>query len=105
MDERSLSDAIARALDAHGPLEGSVWLRIQELGHLRIEATTVEACGDCDDCSATISVHRDHFERVVRGDLDPLSAVMTGKVRIRGSLPAAGRFARILGKAREGGLI
>lgn len=105
MDEDSLSDAMRRALAAHGPLDGSVWLNITDLGQLRIEGTEVEAGADGDNCNAAITVSRDHFTRIVEGDLDPLSAVMTGKVRIKGSLPAAGRLAKILGKARADGVI
>jgi putative sterol carrier protein len=105
MDQTSLARALERSLQSYGPLDGSVWLCITDLGQVRVERNGALACDDGNDCDATITVHRDHFERIVEGKLDPISALMSGKVRIKGSLAAAGRLARILGKAREDGVI
>ena len=105
MDQASLAQALERSLQSHGPLEGSVWLCITDLGHLRVEQNGALPCDEGSDCNATIIVHRDHFERIVEGKLDPISALMSGKVRIKGNLAAAARLAKILGKAREDGVI
>jgi putative sterol carrier protein len=45
-----------------------------------------EGAGDAD---ATISASEETFERIVDGDLNPTSAYMTGKLKVKGDMGAA----------------
>ena len=42
-----------------------------------------------DGADATISASEETFERIIRGDLNPTSAYMTGKIKIKGDMGAA----------------
>jgi len=48
--------------------------------------------GDC-----TISASEETFERIVDGKQNPLTAYMTGKIKIKGDLSAAMKLKEILG--------
>lgn len=47
------------------------------------------------DCTITIS--KDNFEALARGDLDPTTAFMMGKLKISGSMGIAMRLQKLFG--------
>jgi putative sterol carrier protein len=50
------------------------------------QVSVTEGGGDAD---ATISTSEETFERIVDGDLNPTSAYMTGKLKVKGDMGAA----------------
>ena len=54
--------------------------------------SVAEGGGDAD---ATISTSLETFEKIVAGDLNPTSAYMTGKLKIKGDMGAAMKLQKI----------
>jgi putative sterol carrier protein len=49
--------------------------------------------GDQADC--TISVSEDNFEQLISGDLNPTTAYMTGKLKVKGDMGAAMKLQKL----------
>ena len=58
----------------------------------KVAVSEGDSGGDC-----TISASEDTFERIVDGRQNPLTAYMTGKIKIEGDLGAAMKLKEILG--------
>jgi putative sterol carrier protein len=54
--------------------------------------TVSEGAGDAD---VTISASQDTFEKVIAGELNPTSAYMTGKLKIKGDMGAAMKLQKL----------
>jgi putative sterol carrier protein len=54
---------------------------------------TVAEGGNTAD--ATISVSEDNFEQMIRGDLNPTTAYMTGKLKVKGDMSAAMKLQKL----------
>ncbi len=61
------------------------------------EVTNDNAPADC-----TVIVSKDDLEAMTRGDLDPTTAFMTGKLKINGDMSVAMALQPILARARGG---
>lgn len=92
-------DAAVKALNARlgdGPgLGGSVKFEIEDEGAVRIDgagATADESPADC-----TISATAETFEGLLRGEVNPTTAFMTGKLRVEGDMGLAMKLGSILG--------
>jgi putative sterol carrier protein len=48
-----------------------------------------------DDADCTISVSKDDFERLIRRELNPTSAYMTGKLKVKGDMSAAMKLQKL----------
>lgn len=49
------------------------------------------------DADCTITMTMDNFKSIVKGDLNPMMAVMTGKIKISGDMPLAMKLKDMLG--------
>jgi len=49
------------------------------------------------DADCTITMTMDNFKSIVKGDLNPMMAVMTGKIKITGDMPLAMKLKDMLG--------
>jgi putative sterol carrier protein len=47
------------------------------------------------EADATISVSEDNFEQMIRGDLNPTTAYMTGKLKVKGDMSAAMKLQKL----------
>jgi putative sterol carrier protein len=56
------------------------------------KVTVTEGGGDAD---VVISTSRDTFEKIVTGDVNPTSAYMTGKLKIKGDMGAAMKLQKL----------
>jgi putative sterol carrier protein len=54
---------------------------------------TVTEGGNEADC--TISVSEDNFEQLISGDLNPTTAYMTGKLKVKGDMSAAMKLQKL----------
>jgi putative sterol carrier protein len=54
--------------------------------------TVAEGAGDAD---VTISTSQETFEKIVAGELNPTSAYMTGKLKIKGDMGAAMKLQKL----------
>jgi putative sterol carrier protein len=69
---------------------GGTWTVKVENG--KVAVTEGDEGGDC-----TISTSEEVFERIVDGSQNPLTAYMTGKLKVRGDVGAAMRLKSVLG--------
>ena len=86
----SLDDIIAKmneALGASGGLDKSVKFDFGDAG--KIFASGTEAIASDDDADCTISVDKDDFIAMASGDLDPMMAFMSGKLKGAGDMSVA----------------
>ena len=56
------------------------------------DVTVAEGGGDAD---ATISTNEENFEKIVAGELNPTTAYMTGKLKIKGDMGAAMKLQKL----------
>ena len=86
----SLDDIIAKmneALGASGGLDKSVKFDFGDDG--KIFASGTEATASDDDADCTISVAKDDFIAMAGGNLDPMMAFMSGKLKVAGDMSVA----------------
>ena len=70
---------------------------IADAGQWKVEVddgkvTVTDGGGDAD---ATIAASRETFEKIVAGDVNPTSAYMTGKLKIKGDMGAAMKLQKL----------
>ena len=70
---------------------------IEDAGQWKVDVddgkvTVTDGGGDAD---ATISSSRETFEKIVAGDVNPTSAYMTGKLKIKGDMGAAMKLQKL----------
>ena len=83
-------DIIAKmneALGNSGGLDKSVKFDFGDDG--KIFASGTEAVASDDDADCTISVAKDDFIAMASGDLDPMMAFMSGKLKVAGDMSVA----------------
>jgi putative sterol carrier protein len=51
--------------------------------------------GETGDPDCTITSSKENFERIVAGDLNPTSAYMTGKLKVKGDMGAAMKLQKL----------
>lgn len=103
MDLNKITDAIRLSLESEGPLDGSLVLRLEGIGPIRVEGSAVT--NEDIPSDAVIAMSGEDFEAIAHDRLDPLTAVMTGRARIEGKLKVAGGFGKLLASARGRGLV
>ena len=86
---------------AEQPVPGkTVTIDLKGDGFVHISGNTVTNDNAQADC--TVIVSKDDLEAMTRGDLDPTTAFMTGKLKINGDMSVAMALQPILARARGG---
>ncbi|HEX4097101.1 MAG TPA: SCP2 sterol-binding domain-containing protein [Caulobacteraceae bacterium] len=86
---------------AEQPLQGkTVTVDLKGEGYVHISGSEVTNDNAPADC--TVIVSKDDLEAMTRGDLDPTTAFMTGKLKINGDMSVAMALQPILARARGG---
>ena len=83
-------DIIAKMQEAvtnAGGLDKSVKFDFGDDGVIHAAGTDVS--GEDNDADCTISVSKDNFIKLAGGDLDPMMAFMSGKLKIAGDMSVA----------------
>ncbi len=75
------------AVTAAGGLDKSVKFDFGDDGV--VHATGTEVSGDDNDADCTISVSKDDFISLASGNLDPMIAFMSGKLKVAGDMSVA----------------
>jgi putative sterol carrier protein len=56
---------------------------------VRVDGGSVKVTEGAEDADATITTSAENFEKIVSGDLNPTTAYMTGKLKLKGDMGAA----------------
>ena len=75
-------------------IDDRIQIDIQDRGSLFIDGSGVRVGSGDADC--VISANPDIFKLILNGGLDPLNAMMSGDLSVRGNLSAAANLARNL---------
>jgi putative sterol carrier protein len=88
-----------RTAVAEQPVPGrSVTIDLKGDGYLHIDGATVTNDNTPADC--TVIVSKDDLEAMTKGELDPTTAFMTGKLKITGDMSVAMSLQPVLARAR-----
>jgi len=80
------------------PAPRSVTFDLKGEGYLHISGSTVSNENSPADCTVTVS--KDDLVAMTKGELDPTTAFMTGRLKIAGDMSAAMALQPILARAR-----
>lgn len=97
----TLEEITARLRKAVGeqPVPGkTVTIDLKGDGYLHIDGSNVTNDNTAADC--TVIVSKDDLEAMTKGDLDPTTAFMTGKLKITGDMSVAMALQPILARAK-----
>jgi putative sterol carrier protein len=90
---------LREAVAAQPPAPGkSVTIDLKGEGYLHIDGATVT--NENTPAACTVIVSKDDLEAMTKGELDPTTAFMTGKLKITGDMSVAMSLQPILSRAR-----
>ena len=95
-----MSDIVAAAVKAlseklgDGVLDGSAKFEIEGEGALIIDADGVRASDE--DADVTLTADADLFQAILEGDMNPITAFMSGKLKVDGDMGMAMKLGSIL---------
>lgn len=82
-----ITDRIRAALDGRPGLPKSLKLDFKGEGFIHVDGQAVSNDDAPADC--TVVVSREDLEAMARGELDPMSAMLRGRLKIRGDMGVA----------------
>jgi len=95
-----ITERIKLAAGADAGLGASLRFDFKGAGVIRIDGGSVTNEDMPADC--TITVSKDNFEKLAKGELDPMKAFMTGKLKVNGDMSVAMKLQPLLARARAG---
>ena len=93
-----ITERLRTAVAGQSGLTKSITVDLKGEGYIHIENGQVSNDNAPADC--TIIVAREDLEAMVRGELDPTMAFMTGKLKINGDMSVALQLQPLLASAR-----
>lgn len=93
-----MMEKIAAGMNAKldgGGIEKSIGLAIDGEGRVLIDESGARVCDDDAACNITMSSKT--FEGLLNGKVNPMTAVMLGKIKIKGDMSAAMTLSKLLG--------
>jgi putative sterol carrier protein len=82
-----ITDRLRLALKVRPGLNKSLKLDFKGEGFIHIDGQSVSNADDPADC--TVVIAREDLQAMVRGELDPMAAMMRGKLKIKGDMAVA----------------
>lgn len=89
-----ITDRLRAGLEGHSGLDRSLKLDLKGDGFIHVAGTVVTNADDPADC--TVVVSREDLEALARGQLDPMAAMMRGKLKIMGDMSVAMKLQGLL---------
>ena len=87
MTNEEIIEKMKAAVEKAGGLDKSVKFDFGDDGV--VHAAGTEVSGDDNDADCTISVSKDDFIALAGGNLDPMMAFMSGKLKVAGDMSVA----------------
>ena len=87
MENSEIATKMTAALEKAGGIDKSVKFDFGDDGV--IHASGTEVTGEDNDADCTISVAKDDFIALASGNLDPMMAFMSGKLKVAGDMSVA----------------
>jgi putative sterol carrier protein len=100
MDLAAVTSRIQEALGQETGFDKRVKFDFGAIGKLLIDGAAKKASNDDADADATISVGFDDFLKLAQGQLDPMMAFMSGKLKIAGDMSVVMKLQSVLGKMK-----
>ena len=99
MDLDELTDRVRERFAGAQNLNASVKFAFADEGVIFVDATQAPPAVSNDDAPAdcTISMSMDDFLGMTRGELDPTTAFMMGKLKVEGDMSVAMKLQSVLG--------
>jgi putative sterol carrier protein len=82
-----ITDRLRQALTDRPGLDKSLKLDFKGEGFIHVDGQTVTNDDDPADC--TVVIAREDLEAMAKGELDPMSAMLRGKLEIKGDMGVA----------------
>ena len=82
-----------RGLDRR-PIENSLKFDCGEDGAITLDQSEARLGDEPTDC--TIRISQDNLERLIAGNLNPMTAFATGKIKVSGDMSVAMKLAQLL---------
>jgi putative sterol carrier protein len=87
--------------DAAGDTEAVIQYQLSEpVYHVVRDGTLRVHDGQADDPDLTVKISDDNLVKLFRGDLNPMTAFMTGKIRVSGDMTLAQRLVAFVDRER-----
>lgn len=103
---RPIIERLGNIVGADSGLNGTLKLDFGEPGSVLIDGKSspnIVCDGEGKSADCTISVSLENFRKISTRELDPMSAFLTGKIRVAGDMGLAMRLGPIWQNARAGG--
>ena len=98
MDLATITEKVASAIAGGVDFDNKVKFDFGSDGKLFIDGGASEVSNEDKDSDATIQVSLDDFKSLASGNLDPMQAVMTGKLKVMGDMGVAMKLQSLLAK-------
>ncbi len=100
MNLAAVTTKVQEALNGGLGFDKKVKFDFGDVGKLLIDGVGNKASNDDGPADATVTVSFEDFGKLVQGQLDPMSAFMTQKIKIAGDMGVVMKLQSLLGKIR-----
>lgn len=96
MTVQEVTDLVIKKAEEQGPLGKTVKFQFDEgLVHLDGSGETNVISNDDKDADATVKVTLEDFANLLSGDLNPMTAFMSGKIKVDGDMGVAMKLQKL----------
>jgi putative sterol carrier protein len=100
MDLAEVTQKVQAALGAGSGFDKKVKFDFGSVGKLFIDGVAGKVSNDDGAADATVSVDFDDFKKLAQGQLDPMMAYMSGKLKVAGDMAVAMKLQTLFSKLK-----